>query len=112
MDHMPEGKWLPRKVKPKMLREVVRKWQRFMLENSGWNALYMENHDQGRPVSRYASDEPDLRMISAKMLAAHLALQSGTVFVYQGQELGMVNVPRDWGTEKYKDIEMLNHWAE
>jgi glycosidase len=110
MDHMPEGKWLPRRFRPSMLREVVSKWQRFMLENGGWNALYMENHDQGRTVSRYASDEPELRMVSAKMLAAHLALQCGTVFVYQGQELGMANMPRDWGVDKYKDIEMRNHW--
>ena len=112
MDHMPEGKWLPRKFTPKMLRDVVGKWQRFMLENGGWNALYMENHDQARTVSRYASDTPELRMISAKMLAAHLALQCGTVFVYQGQELGMASMPRDTPVEKYQDIEMLNHWKQ
>ena len=112
MDHMPEGKWLPRKFKPKMLRDVVSKWQRFMLENGGWNACYMENHDQARTVSRYASDDPELRMASAKMLAAHLALQSGTTFVYQGQELGMASMPRNTPMEKYQDIEMRNHWAQ
>ena len=112
MDHMPEGKWLPRKFKPKMLRDVVSKWQRFMLENGGWNACYMENHDQARTVSRYASDTSELRMISAKMLAAHLALQSGTTFVYQGQELGMASMPRDTPMDKYMDIEMRNHWAQ
>ena len=112
MDHMPEGKWLPRKFEPKILRGIVSKWQRFMLENGGWNALYMENHDQARTVSRYASDKPEMRMISAKMLAAHLALQSGTVFVYQGQELGMASMPRDTPMEKYLDIEMQNHWQQ
>jgi len=44
------------------------------------------------------------------MLAAHLGLQRGTVFIYQGQELAQINVPRDWPIEKYKDIECLNHW--
>jgi glycosidase len=92
------------------LKDIVNKWQNFMFENAGWNALYMENHDQGRSISRYASDSPELRVISSKMLATHLALQSGTVFIYQGQELAQINVPRDWPVEIYKDIECVNHW--
>jgi glycosidase len=44
------------------------------------------------------------------MLAIFLALQAGTTFIYQGQELGMTNVPKDWGMEKYKDVDCLNHW--
>jgi glycosidase len=83
-----------------------------MLENAGWNALYMENHDQARTVSRFASDDPKLRTISSKMIGAHLALQSGTLFVYQGQELAMASVPKEWGVDKYKDIEMRNHWEQ
>ncbi|KAK9235282.1 family 13 glycoside hydrolase [Lipomyces kononenkoae] len=34
----------------------------------------------------------------------------GTLFVYQGQEWAQANMPRDWSLEKYKDIEVLNHW--
>ena len=86
-----------------------------MLSNSGWNALYIENHDQGRSLSRYASDDPKYRTLSSKMLATFLALQSGTVFVYQGQELAMANVPQSWASEPekyYRDIECLNHWAQ
>lgn len=92
------------------LKDIVNKWQNFMFENAGWNALYMENHDQGRKISRFASDSPEYRVVSSKMLATHLALQSGTVFIYQGQELAQINVPHDWPIEKYKDIECLNHW--
>jgi glycosidase len=112
IDHQPSGKWEPRKFEVKELRRIVDKWQRFMLENGGWNAIYMENHDQSRTVSRYADDSDEMRMISAKMLAAHMALQSGTIFVYQGQELGMKSMPKDWPEEKYKDIEMLNFWHQ
>lgn len=83
-----------------------------MYENDGWNALYLENHDQPRSISRFASDLPEHRVLSAKMLATFLGFQSGTVFVYQGQELGMPNVPWDWTIEKYRDIETLNHWKE
>ncbi|RMZ80079.1 hypothetical protein DV737_g3177, partial [Chaetothyriales sp. CBS 132003] len=104
------GKWWNRKFEAKALKTVVNRWQRCMIDGGGWNALFMENHDQGRSISRYGSEEGDLRTVSAKMLAAQLALQSGTVFVYQGQELAQINVPRDWGMEKYKDIECVNHW--
>ena len=89
------------------------KWQTFMIKNGGWNALYMENHDQSRTVTRYASDAtPELRSTSSKMLATHLALQSGTLFVYQGQELAQNNIPKSWGMDKYRDIECLNHWKQ
>jgi hypothetical protein len=32
------------------------------------------------------------------------------VFVYQGQEIGMINVPKEWEMEEYKDVDCLNHW--
>ena len=85
-----------------------------MIDNNGWNALYMENHDQPRTVTRYAANAamPELRITVSKMLATHLAFQSGTLFVYQGQELAQVNLPRSWGLDKYKDIECLNHWSK
>jgi glycosidase len=83
-----------------------------MQENSGWNALFSENHDQARTVSRFASDLPEHRSFAAKMLATWLACQSGTLFIYQGQELGMRNVPKEWLVDEYKDIETQNHWTE
>jgi glycosidase len=94
------------------LKSVVAKWQKFMYDNDGWNALYLENHDQPRCVTRFASDLPEHRALSAKMLATFLGFQSGTVFVYQGQELGMANVPKHWTIQKYRDLETLNYWNE
>lgn len=110
MDHQRQSKWLPRAFDVRELKQIVNKWQRFMLENGGWNALYMENHDQGRTISRYCDESEQYRMKSSKLIATHLALQSGTVFVYQGQELAQINVPEDWGLEEYQDLEVLNHW--
>lgn len=110
IDSQLEAKWDPRPFSVRELKVIVDKWQSFMLDHQGWNALYMENHDQSRTVSRYCSDGPEYRTKSAKLIAAHLALQSGTVFVYQGQELAQKNIPADWPIEKYKDIECLNHW--
>ncbi|RMZ87272.1 hypothetical protein DV736_g5502, partial [Chaetothyriales sp. CBS 134916] len=110
MDVGTNGRFEPGAFCPTALKTIVNKWQTFMLENSGWNALFMENHDCSRTVSRYASDSPSLRTLSAKMLANHLAFQSGTVFLYQGQEIAMANMPRSWDMDKYKDIECVNHW--
>jgi glycosidase len=94
------------------MKTIVNKWQSLMHNNSGWNAIFSENHDQSRTVSRFASDLPKHRSVSAKMLATWLACQSGTLFIYQGQELGMRNVPKDWEIEDYKDIETQNYWNE
>ncbi|KAJ9663224.1 hypothetical protein H2198_000985 [Neophaeococcomyces mojaviensis] len=112
LDHAPGSKWIPRQFEVKSLKQVVHKWQTFMLANGGWNAIYLENHDQSRTVSRYCSDSEEYRTISAKMLASHLGFQSGTLFVFQGQEWAQANVPRDWPLDKYKDIEVRNHWDE
>ncbi|OBT99448.1 hypothetical protein VE01_02904 [Pseudogymnoascus verrucosus] len=112
LDHGPGGKFTPRKWRMSDLKSVVEKWQHVMIYNGGWNALYLENHDQGRVISRFASDNPEWRALSGKMLATFLALQSGTVFVYQGQELAMKNVPAEWTIDDFRDIETLNHWHE
>lgn len=73
------------------LKAIVAKWQQFIEGTDGWTTAFCENHDQGRSVSRYASDEPQYRAVSAKMLAVLMCCLTGTLFVYQGQEIGMVS---------------------
>jgi glycosidase len=90
------------------LRSIVEKWQTLMYENDGWNALFLENHDQSRSVSRFTPNRPEHRNTAAKMLATFIALQAGTLFIYQGQELGMRNLPKTWAIEEYKDVETQN----
>ena len=92
------------------LKTVVSKWQKFIAGTDGWTTAFCENHDQGRSVSRYASDAPEWRERSAKMLALMMCAMTGTLFVYQGQEIGMVNAPQEWGIEEYKDIESINYY--
>ncbi|KAM0207971.1 hypothetical protein ACHAQI_007247 [Fusarium lateritium] len=112
MDHSDKGKFSPRKWAMQDLKAIVNKWQPFMYNAGGWNALYLENHDQSRSVSRYVSDKPVHRALSSKMLSTFLCFQSGTVFVYQGQELGMKNMPEEWEMTEHRDLETLNHWEE
>ena len=43
------------------------------------------------------------------MLAMWLIGQTGSLFLYQGQEIGMVNAPREWDMDEYKDVESRNY---
>jgi oligo-1,6-glucosidase len=92
------------------LKAIIAKWQSFTNGTDAWATAFCENHDQGRSVSRYASDAPEYRVKSAKMLALMMAAMTGTLFIYQGQEIGMINAPKDWPIEDYKDIESLNYY--
>lgn len=94
------------------LRHIVAKWQNVMRERGGWNSLFIENHDQPRSISRYADDSPKYRELGAKLLAMMQTTLSGTLYVYQGEEMAMGNVPLSWDPEEYKDIESINYWKK
>ncbi|MED4017065.1 alpha-glucosidase [Sutcliffiella cohnii] len=87
------------------LKETLTKWQKG-LEGNGWNALFLENHDQARSVSTWGNDKEYLGE-SAKSLASLYFLMQGTPFIYQGQELGMTNVKFD-SIDHYDDVAMKN----
>ncbi|RVX76108.1 hypothetical protein B0A52_00465 [Exophiala mesophila] len=79
--------------------------------SDGWVTTFLENHDQARSVTRWGSDATEEnRVRSAKMLATLQATLSGTLFLYQGQELGMVNAPEDWSVDEYKDVCSIMHY--
>ncbi|KAF7791180.1 hypothetical protein EIP86_002191 [Pleurotus ostreatoroseus] len=94
------------------LKNIVRKWQQYKREEGYWNSVYIENHDNARSVSRFGNDSDEWRAPSAKLLAMMQATQSGTLFVYQGEEIGMKNFPRSWGIEEYLDVATINFWAQ
>ncbi|MGH1527066.1 alpha-amylase family glycosyl hydrolase [Leifsonia sp. L25] len=109
LDHGPGGKWDYRPATVLDLKRNLSKWQEGLAE-VGWNSLYWNNHDQPRVVSRFG-DDGEHRVESAKALATVLHLMRGTPYVYQGEELGMTNVP--FATiDDFRDIETLNHYAE
>lgn len=83
-------KWNDRAIPVAELKKVLVKWQ-VGLEGSGWNALFFNNHDQPRMVSRICGDE-SLHERAATMLATCLHMLKGTPFIYQGEELGMSNM--------------------
>lgn len=96
--------FVPRPFSLRKMKKAFTTWQK-KLEGRGWNALYIENHDHPRIISRYGSEQ--YWKESGKMLAAMYILQRGTPFVYQGQEIGMLNfaLPR---LDMYKDVMTFN----
>ena len=104
------GKWTTEKYDFKEFKRIMIKWQE-ELQGKAWNSLFLGNHDQPRSVSRFGNDNPAYRETSAKMLATCLHLMQGTPYVYQGEELGMTNVPFA-SVDEFKDIESINAYHE
>ncbi|KAM0483007.1 hypothetical protein ACHAPX_002451 [Trichoderma viride] len=90
------------------LKDVLGKFMEFNEANGGWDSLYLENHDQPRIISRWANDGK-YRDASAKMLALFHATGRGTLFIYQGQEIGMAN-PASWTFDELRDLEEIQYY--
>ncbi len=104
------GKWSTRKIDLVALKKLLSRWQN-ELDGVAWNSLYFCNHDQPRIVSRLGDDSPQWRERSAKCIATCLHMMQGTPYVYQGEELGMTNVP--FGPiENYRDLESINAYHD
>lgn len=84
-------KWDLKDLNPHDLHEVFSKWQ-LELANKGWNSLFWNNHDLPRIISRWGNDK-EYREVSGKMLAIYLFFMQGTPYIYQGEEIGMINHP-------------------
>ena len=98
-------KWFKTRLRPRKVMKTLTKWQNAL----EWNACYFENHDQPRFISRFA-DLGEYRAEASKMMAGLLMTLRGTPFVYEGQEIGMVNGDfRD--LSEVEDIESHNIYA-
>ncbi|MDR3337080.1 MAG: glucohydrolase, partial [Treponema sp.] len=96
-------RYIPKKFNAGKLLEAFSKWQ----QGLGWNAVYLENHDQSRIVSHYGDGGGPYRERSAKLLAVLELTLRGTPFIYQGQEIGMTNFDFK-GFDEVNDVETLN----
>lgn len=108
MPGSPNGKWEMREFSLKALKKNLSKWQ-VELDDGGWNSLYWDNHDQPRIVSRWGNDA-EYRVESAKMLGTVLHMMKGTPYIYQGEEIGMVNC--QYELDEYDDLEIHNAYRE
>ncbi|WP_300561623.1 alpha-glucosidase [uncultured Oscillibacter sp.] len=90
-------------------KKIMSKWQT-SLHGCGWNSLYLSNHDQPRPLGRFVNDGV-YRVESAKLLGTMTHTMEGTPYIYQGEELGMVNV-RFSDIANYRDVQTLNLYKD
>ena len=74
----------------------------------GFVSNIIENHDEPRGVSHYIP-EGDCCDTSKKMLAALNFMLRGLTFIYQGQELGMENIPFK-SIDEVDDISTLDEY--
>ncbi len=108
VDYKNGEKWSLMPTDYKKLKELFAEWQMGMQKGNGWNALFWCNHDQPRIVSRMG-DEGIYWKASAKMLAGMIHLMRGTPYIYQGEEIGMLNAHYP-SIEEYRDVESLNYY--
>lgn len=110
-DHPTMGHYALGHFELSKLKEVFTKWQVGM-EGHAWNSLYWNNHDQVRIVSRWGNDSKQYREQSAKMLATCLHMLKGTPYIYEGEEIGMTNMPYLDSIDMYDDIESKGNYYQ
>ena len=92
------------------LKKLLNDWQLGMSQGGGWNALFWNNHDQPWALSRFG-DPIHYREKSAEMLATVMHLLRGTPYIYQGEEIGMID-PNYEQISDYVDVETHNAYHE
>ncbi|KAK1914769.1 hypothetical protein P3342_010758 [Pyrenophora teres f. teres] len=95
---------------PDFKRAIARTQDLVRPPSDGWTTVFLENHDQARSITRFTSDAPEHRVPGGKMLALMMCALSGTLFIYQGQEIGMTNFPLSWDMSEYKDVDSTNYY--
>ncbi len=108
VDYKNQQKWELQPFDFAALKKLLNDWQLGMQEKDGWNAVFWNNHDQPRAVSRFC-DDVHYREEASKMLAGCIHLLRGTPYIYQGEEIGMTNAGFT-DIHQYKDVESLNYF--
>jgi oligo-1,6-glucosidase len=98
-------KWFKTWLDPHKLMKCLTKWQ----QGINWNAIYFENHDQPRFISRFCDSKGHREKASTMMAGLQMTLR-GTPYVFEGQEIGMTNADFE-NLSQVEDIESHNIYA-
>jgi alpha-glucosidase len=92
------------RLSPDLVRTASQNWSG--AEGEGWPAWAFSNHDAPRVVSRWSKAIDEGRF--AKLLLLLLVALRGSIFIYQGEELGLPQgeVPLD----RLRDPEAIANW--
>lgn len=105
-DYKNQMKWELQPFDFMEFKHILNEWQLGMQEADAWNALFLNNHDQPRALSRFG-DDVNYPIESAKMLATTIHFMRGTPYVYEGEEIGMKNAYFT-NINQYVDVESTN----
>ena len=108
VDYKNGDKWQLTPYDKQALKNIFRDWQEEMAKANSWNAVFWTNHDQPRTISRFG-DEGKYWKESGKLFAGLIHLMRGTPYIYQGEEIGMLNT-HFTDISQYKDVESLNYY--
>ncbi len=98
LDHHKKG-WYDRpRITPNAFRDTIFS-QAALTHGTGYLCNIIENHDEPRGASRYLPKNSGTK--GRKALAAVFMMREGLPFLYQGQEIGMVN-------SRWEDIGEIN----
>jgi oligo-1,6-glucosidase len=91
-------------------KKIFDRWDKVFTEK-GWGTIYLGNHDMSRMTSRYGNDSETYREFSAKMLHTFLLSMRATPYIYNGDEIGMVNTNHT-NIENYQDVYTINYYNQ
>ncbi len=107
------------------LKAAIGRNQDLVATEGGWAAVFSENHDLPRTVSRYGSGSVTRKVDgvrtestekywerSAKVLCMLLTTLSGNLVIYEGQEIGMTNIPESWKLDDLMDIVSIEYYQK
>ncbi len=91
-------------------KKIFDKWDKVFVDK-GWGTIYLGNHDMSRMVSRFGNESDAYRERSAKMLQTFLLSMRATPYIYNGDEIGMVNTNHTQ-IENYRDVYTINYYNQ
>lgn len=109
LDHGKGGRFDPKPWDFVEFKRVFKRWDQ-LVAVGGWPAIFLGNHDFPRIVSRFGNDG-EYHLLSAQALGLILLTMRGTPYIYQGDELGMTNLPFS-EIDSYRDVETINAYHE
>ena len=108
VDYKNGNKWELMPYDKSALKKLFKDWQEQMSKNGGWNAVFWTNHDQPRTISRFGNEEKYWKE-SGKLFAGIIHFMRGIPYIYQGEEIGMLNT-HFTDISQYRDVESLNYF--
>lgn len=102
-----QDKWDQQELDYNKLIDVIKSWHN---DYNGEQAKVMNNHDMPRLASLWLNDK-EYRYESVTLLGTLYAMFKGTFYLYQGDEIGMINDNKN-DIKDYNDVETHNKYEE